>query len=450
MFLWMKRFGTLAAILSALVFVFSPYLILDIFVRAAFPEFAAITLILGIFWALDRKRFFTLSLLTGLAIITHLPTFVIFAPIIAVYALLNRKNIVLIILSFILGIGLSSFYLLPAIFEQQFINIDNLRSGNFDFHKHFVYPQQLITYVWGYGGSTQGLNDNMSFQVGLIQWTILALSLLILIKIAALSASWRIARNDVIARSQTTKQSKQGSKGTPWKAAYLSLFLLASFFGLFMMMETSTPVWETFKFLQFLQFPWRYFMIISFSTAVLSGLLLSLVKKTSLASAIVFIVSITVLYLYSAYLKPEEWLPKDYYSDENIKVRGYFEPGYNPLGVEQVPTQEIPRYQANQDTQVQELLLKDNQLKLSINTPKPFVLTINSHFFPGWKVYIDEKETKITPSKSYWFLEIEVPEGKHIVEAKFTDTPVRVLANQISLGTVLGLLIVFLGYPKKP
>ena len=137
-----------------------------------------------------------------------------YAPIIAVYALLNRKNIVLIILSFILGIGLSSFYLLPAIFEQQFINIDNLRSGNFDFHKHFVYPQQLITYVWGYGGSTQGLNDNMSFQVGLIQWTILALSLLILIKIAALSASWRIARNDiyyyvVIARRNKvmTKQS---------------------------------------------------------------------------------------------------------------------------------------------------------------------------------------------------------------------------------------------------
>src|SRR3989344_6301021 len=82
------------AVLAALVYTLSPYLILDIFVRNAFPEFMAISLMPAVFWAADKvidkaKIIYSLllSLFLGIALFSHLPTVIIFLPIFLGYCL---------------------------------------------------------------------------------------------------------------------------------------------------------------------------------------------------------------------------------------------------------------------------------------------------------------------------------------------------------------------------
>ena len=53
MYMFLRRCGRLAAAGGALVFAFSPYLMLDVFVRCAYPELAGIVFAVGVLWALD-------------------------------------------------------------------------------------------------------------------------------------------------------------------------------------------------------------------------------------------------------------------------------------------------------------------------------------------------------------------------------------------------------------
>ena len=68
---------------------------------------------------------------------------------------------------FILGIGLSAYYLIPA---AAFRGLTQKLNPNY-FTDHFVTLRQLIYSPWGYAFSMKGVeNDGMSFQVGVTQW----------------------------------------------------------------------------------------------------------------------------------------------------------------------------------------------------------------------------------------------------------------------------------------
>ena len=67
MFLYARRFGNLPALLAAIIYAYTPYLLVDIFVRAAYPELAAIVFATGALWASDnlvrnKKPIFVLPL----------------------------------------------------------------------------------------------------------------------------------------------------------------------------------------------------------------------------------------------------------------------------------------------------------------------------------------------------------------------------------------------------
>jgi hypothetical protein len=55
MYLWTRpHFGNLGGLVAAIVYLFTPYHFVDIYVRAAFAEFAALAVLPYLFWAIDR------------------------------------------------------------------------------------------------------------------------------------------------------------------------------------------------------------------------------------------------------------------------------------------------------------------------------------------------------------------------------------------------------------
>jgi len=67
--------------------------------------------------------------------------------------------------------------------------------------------------------------------------------------------------------------------------------------------------------------------------------------------------------------------------------------------------------------------------------------------FPGWKIYSDGVEvTNYIPETEEWGrMYIDLPSGMHNVRAEFTNTPIRTLANGISLvgWGILGYCVFF-------
>lgn len=85
----------------------------------------------------------------------------------------------------------------------------------------------------------------------------------------------------------------------------------------------------------------------------------------------------------------------------------------NTALLEQFPKEEF--ISQNNQGEIKILKTSDLQIKLMVNTKKETVLLLADSFYPGWKAYVDGKETKIFPANINQRA-IIIPEGRHQVE----------------------------------
>lgn len=84
---------------------------------------------------------------------------------------------------------------------------------------------------------------------------------------------------------------------------------------------------------------------------------------------------------------------------------------------------------------------QENKISISVNNESNNLLVLSDNFYPGWKAFIDGKETKIYRA-NYTFRAIEVPKGNHNVE--FIYQP-----ESLKLGIIISIissLLLILGF----
>ena len=290
-YLAFRRLGRLAAAAGALAFAFSPYLLLDQFVRCAYPEFAGIAFGAGVFWALDgwlrttRPIWLpTVAILAALLAVSHPPSALILSPLFlayVVYSLLTRRTSIhagaALLPPGLLAGGLAAFFLVPAIAELHFIRSAALTGDGVGFHRHFVTAKQWLPFGWGFGGSAEGPGDSMSFQIGLAQWLALG--------IAAVVAAVNFLRRTATLRTLE-----------------LVFWLVVAFGAMFSMTRASVRVWELFPPLAFVQFPWRLLMVVVLATAALSAHLVSMISDRRLQAA--FVIGLAIVQVQVSHTSP--------------------------------------------------------------------------------------------------------------------------------------------------
>lgn len=82
-----------------------------------------------------------------------------------------------VLFGLIWGLFISAYYWLPAVFEKKFIQ----EGTPFNPLDHFPFIRQLIIPFWGYGASVWGPNDQMSFQIGIINILVIVLGFIALV-----------------------------------------------------------------------------------------------------------------------------------------------------------------------------------------------------------------------------------------------------------------------------
>jgi len=457
-FLAKEFFGKVGGLVAAVFYIYAPYHSLDLYVRGALAEFYTFVFLPAVFWSTRRlikekslKWVIINSLFLSCLLLSHnfialilMPFYFAFVAFLLLFEKAKKKAMLLVSASFVLFLGLTCYFWLPALAEKKYTLVDTILTRELANYKlHFVYLRQLWQSPWGYGGSIYGLEDGLSFAVGKPH-----LILSFLAGILGIYLLWKRKRAGLF---------------------FVFCFLLFAF-SLFMTSFHSQLIWDRLKPLWYLQFPWRFLIFAALFSSLLAGgmvgYLFNWLKKNQWWKWVAVMIPIAMTIVLSQdYFKPERYLEvndSDYTSEEDLKwrVSGLsFE--FVPKGVatklSDIDTTQLDITQEEIAKSSHQVLSGDLEVKEIKNLPHKKIfetkgegeLRVNVYHFPGWRAFIDKEEIKIKETGKLKLVTLDLPAGEHQVEVVFANTPVRSLANIISLAAIAILLIGGLGVKKN-
>jgi len=437
-------FGFWGGSVAALFWLFLPYRAVDLYVRGSLAEYWGMNLLPWAFYFAKNlfdhqnlKRFLLFTFSLFLLLVAHnavslissiwLVIFIIF--LLAVNHDWSGKNLrqkSLLTISFLLALGLASFFVFPAILEKDFTHIADMTSDYYTYSNHFPSLGQLfISRFWGYGGSNFGLNDGISFQIGHLHWLLALLALVLLIRDFFLNRKVFFGK----------------------KSSLLAIFFVISFWGAaFLSHQRSLFIWKLLPFLGFLQFPWRLLIFIGFSASILAGFSISrLAKKNFFIFAALFLVLVGLTF---SYFKPEaiaDISDDDYLSSPVWEYQQReFLTDYLPAAVKVIPEDYYhpPLVIGGEETEIK--LDQAGRVVFLTSAREDKEIVIKRFYFPGWQAKINQKPMEIKSNQN-GFIVLPLSEGRSLVEISFEDTLTRKIANWISLlswGLFLGLILI--------
>ena len=78
--------------------------------------------------------------------------------------------------------------------------------------------------------------------------------------------------------------------------------------------------------------------------------------------------------------------------------------------------------------------------EFSVNAKTQLIFRLNTYNFPGWTTYLNSQKTSINDRNDYKLITLNIPQGQHELKFVFKNTPVRNLANFLTL-TAVGVLV---------
>ncbi len=269
--------GRQVALIAALVYVYAPYHLLNLYVRGNLAESMAFVWLPLCLWTVRQAivrpgwRWVAgaAAAYAGLMLTSNL-VIVLFTPLLGLYLLVVAythvtpnggvrglplrvwlprwaRNAAPAVIGLIAGLGLSAIFWLPMLLEYKYVLVNQWFDGRYDFSNNFVYFFQLFSPRWGFGVSTAGPDDPIGFQLGAIPLILAVIGLLV---------AWEPARR---------------------LRGEMALMALAGIVTAFFTLHAAAPLWElpiVGTILGFAQFPWRWLSVTTLCLAVLSGLLL--------------------------------------------------------------------------------------------------------------------------------------------------------------------------------
>lgn len=430
------NFKEKSSLVGAFLFHFAPYRIINIYIRGDIPEFFAgvfLPLILiGLYLAAHKKTlpgFILITLSTAFLILTHPMMVIVYGFIIGPYFLYlcyKNTNIIKFCLisffAFILGLGLTGYYIIPLLFEikyfyyglganhavpNQFMSLINFIDPNWHyFYKNDIFPRGHFI--------ESGLFETIVFIGGAIYLVL------------------------------TSIKNKKISINMLLLSIIIGVIIIA------LMTKEAFPIFLHINFISSIQHQWRLFSSFIYLPPLILAYILNKYEKKFLI--IIFVVMICLMRFPQLYGK-------------NYTLHQQSEYFFNPENLHANimntiwtgPTQDYP-IKKNKG----EIIEGKGEIKYQkvSNIERLYTVQANTKirmadytfYFPGWKVLVDGKDQLIQfQDPSYrGVITYEVPQGLHNIKVEFTKTKIRILGMIFSLISITTLFaLVLLSKRKK-
>jgi hypothetical protein len=473
MYLFMRgQVRRLGGALSALVYLYSPYIVFtEPVTRGDYPEllaFALLPWVMGCFARVLRtgrgQDVALAALMSAVFLLAHnLMSPLLFALLLGwlmwlrLWSVIRWRQLGVGLLAAGLGVGLVGFFWLPIFLERGAVQLGNvpanIQSEQRNFFGFFVPLDRLLAPLpLTDAGAANGIL--LRLNLGLAQW------LLALLGIASTAFFW--LRRIRFTSSQSDIPSTQ-------HLALCTYFALAALAMLLFMLPLSYGLWSSLPLLNFMEFPWRLLGPMAFCLAVLAGL--SAVWIERLPARISSVVGGALLAAPVLLALPALYIPSDRALDVDItqaaylqaEITGQISPGtsarndFLPRDVLVLPgaTQSLlddygdgyPVNKVNPNS-----IPVDSTVTVIDHTPQsdtwavqaaaPFTLETFTFNFPGWTAEIDGQPLPITASQPHGFISLPIPAGDHTVHLYLSQTPARNLGVIVTLVSIVGLILI--------
>lgn len=452
-FLFRQRW---AALVSSLLYLLSPYLLTVIFERGAVAESLAWGIFPWLVWSAHalyaggrRRHGLVLALAVALMMTAHIATAMFLVPgvalFIAILALWDGRAGALkpVAAAFLLGLGMSAFYWLPAVGELGLTRTQEIMvDGHLAPVNNVVPLRELVQtqLLHQYAGPERFRFTLWGAALGLVG-------------VIGLALRRGLARRDPAARA---------------------LWLWAAAWGVVALLQTtlSLPFWAHAPFVDFIQFPWRLYGVASFSVALLAGALFMVnpawARPRVWATAAGALAVLLVAFVASTRnITPGEHLA--FWTDADTAAlgrAGMWERGrsHYPLfddytlqtltvgsvGLTQGRAPDDPsRLPPTSIGYVEVIGANPTRYVLWAEAAEPWTLRLHHPYFPGWRVTVDRTGVPTYADGAAGLVTAEMPAGAYKVVASFGESPLRLMADIIAVGAVALWIVLWLPIRRR-
>jgi len=314
----------------------------------------------------------------------------------------------------LLGFGITAAYLLPAAYEQRWVNIAQALSTGLLPSENFLYTQILDA------------------EHTLFNWiaSTLAVLMIVLAGSAALAARRRITRQD------------RGTDEKHWQ-----VFLMLAALSTLLMLRVSAPLWALLPKLRFVQFPWRWMSLLAVPFAIYLG---SVMARGRLRWVWIFATFALLAGAAAALVKSGWWDTDDIPVLREAIANGQGFEGtdeYDPAGDDHtnIPTKS-PEVQVmdtdtmqgpNKKPAIRVQRWKPEEKVVAVSAPQPFYLGLRLLNYPAWHVQLNGVAVAARGGEDYNMMVVPVPAGDSQVVVRFVRTWDRTLGGLLTFICVL-------------
>lgn len=422
------------AFFVTVMYQYSPFRLVEMLTRGNLGSLYSYAILPLVFYSiisfLSKKTYFNFLLLAAsiaLLPLSHTIIGLLFfgmAILFVIFITQDVKKIFLTYFSMLVGVALSSFFIIPAIIEHKYTN-GYIFSKNL-FYLHF--PKFYTFFVPNITNLPQLRTAEISVQIGLFH--VLAFIILIFLLI----------KNKIIGKEKLL-------------AIYI---LIVSIATLLMMNPITKIIWEKVSIIRQFEFPWRLLAIICFTSALASSFAISklqFLRKNIVYSSLILLIILSTVYYWSPYQGYQNF-KEDYFWNFPGTTTYFAE--INTIWMASEPT-EFPKKRIDivaGKARILNIKLSSINHEYLVEAENNSTIVDKTFFYPGWKVTVDEKPVKIQFQDQNYrgLITFNVSTGKHKVRVFYTEDKLQRFSDVISILIVLSLAIGAIacnGFKKK-
>ncbi len=432
MYLFLRSYyDTYSAIFGTFLFTFAPYRIINIYIRGAAPEFFATLFFPFILLSLkkwveesDIKGFLSFIVLTSLLIQAHPIAAMIQFMFIVPYFLfvlkgLDLKKIGFFVCGLLGTVGISAYYIFPLLLEFKYFYYGQ--------QSEIFLPNQYLTLAsyfspnWFYFYKGDILTRGHFLFIGSIEMIAIVIFILYFFF-----------------------KGKTHLKKISLPMASFIMFCIFAY----LMSPFSVFLYTKIKLLGNIQHQWRMLSGLIIIPPILGAFLISLLKDKLRRIAVYFTIILLLI------IRFPQLYGKNYVMENNgtyyFNKINLYATVYNTLWTgktEDYPVKSVKGEIIEGKGTITNRDEHNSWREYVVDASTDLRLADYTFYFPGWKVYVDKKEVPIEFQDMNYrgVITYRIPQGKHTILVKFTDTKIRLLSNVISLFSIgiLGVLIIF-------
>jgi hypothetical protein len=370
---WLKKyFKSLPSAMGTVAFLTLPYIGFDLYTRGSVGEILAFMGVAMCLFSIahGKRSLFAISLF--LLILAHNSLALLFSAFLGMY-LLHEQKTKMFVVPFLLGVGMASFFWVPALFERSYTQFEAV-----------------------------SVAQSSAYFLAVDRFYLVASALLV----SGLSLlSW--ARHKSI-----------------------SFFLWVAALALFLASSWSSVFWNFALLHRWFQFPFRFLALLAVAIPFLTAAVFELRPKRYAGVILgIFILMWSfdlsrTLFSFRPTSQPETL----YMTNEATTT---VQDEYLPRWASERPKERMPQrivfYTGQGDIAPNEFA--SHTFRVTVSAKEDSVLQINTLFYPGWGVAIDNARVKVDYENSFGLMRVPVSAGIHTVDVFFRETLFRFIVD---------------------